>query len=155
MGGYGSMMVECCQNVNTDAHEEGELMVAESKCSTETRGGGSTKFAAGKGCDEFDWYEEPESSSDEPRICCKALTAQCMACGQGIEVDEFCAKEGNENYPGCARMCCKAMTASCLACSKGLKVDEFCAMEGNEKVVGCDQKGAACKVLDEAACKNN
>merc|ERR1719281_2395808 len=153
--GYGSMMVECCQNMSA-VHEEGKMMVAESMCATEKRRGGETRFEAGKGCDEFEWYESTESSeSDEPRICCKALTASCMACGKGIEVDEFCAIKGNENYAGCPRMCCKALTASCMACSKGVSVDEFCAMEGNDKIAGCDQKPAACQVLDEAACKKN
>jgi len=29
----------------------------------------------------------------KPRPCCKAMTAECLACGEGIPIKEFCIKE--------------------------------------------------------------
>eukprot|EP00947_MAST-08B_sp_MAST-8B-sp1_P004238 g4238.t1 len=35
-----------------------------------------------------------------PKLCCRALTAKCMACSQGIKVEDFCAKVKNM-FRGC------------------------------------------------------
>ena len=41
---------------------------------------------------------------EKPRVCCRAFTAQCMACQEDISVDEFCAKK--PSFLGCrARQC--------------------------------------------------
>lgn len=37
--------------------------------------------------------EEPKPDSDEPVICCEALTAKCFACKAGLSVEEFCKKK--------------------------------------------------------------
>ena len=36
-----------------------------------------------------------------PKICCKALTAKCMACAAAVTEEEFCAKEENKMIFGC------------------------------------------------------
>ena len=38
---------------------------------------------------------------DEPRFCCRAFTAQCLACNAGMSVREFCKKRRNKDISGC------------------------------------------------------
>ena len=59
----------------------------------------------------------------KPKMCCKAMTASCLACAADMSVSEFCAK--NPSTVGCPspRACCMAMTAQCLACVDGISVD--------------------------------
>ena len=35
------------------------------------------------------------------RGCCRALTAECLACSKGQSVEQFCADEANKNVLGC------------------------------------------------------
>jgi len=43
--------------------------------------------------------EESMSPAGPPRACCRALTAECMACSQGISVQEYCIS--NPDTTGC------------------------------------------------------
>lgn len=36
-------------------------------------------------------------------MCCKAMTPKCLACAQGISVEEFCASKKNKRYVQCQR----------------------------------------------------
>lgn len=40
-----------------------------------------------------------DSPTDTPRACCRALTAECLACNADMTVEEFCAR--NEQVIGC------------------------------------------------------
>lgn len=41
-----------------------------------------------------------QNESEEERICCQALTASCLACAEGVSVEEYCAE--NPDTQGCA-----------------------------------------------------
>ena len=101
-------------------------------------------------------------ASSPARICCLAMTAECLACGYGIDVEEYCSKEPNtvgcplsnnpvpvESFnpepspmlrgaksPSPPQSCCKAMTAQCLACTEGMTEKDFCAKYA--ETVGCE-----------------
>jgi hypothetical protein len=76
-----------------------------------------------------------------PEACCKAMTAECLACSAGKTKEEYC--EGTPTTVGCETdtggdeppMCCMAMTAECLACSAGKTKEEYC--ERMPTTVGC------------------
>ena len=103
---------------------------------------------------EIETQKEKEQS-EKPRVCCRALNAQCLACAEGIAVDDFCAIPKNSKISGCkpastieddsqkdgdnnpVPVCCKAKTAGCLSCQQRISVVEFCAVRKNEKVAGC------------------
>jgi len=79
---------------------------------------------------------EERMTKRQPRACCMAMTAECMACTEGLTVEEFCSKpELAATAAGCPRApaqpqpraCCMAMTAECMACSENLTVEAFCA----------------------------
>merc|ERR1711959_443143 len=40
---------------------------------------------------------------DEPRFCCRAFTAQCLACDAGMSVRKFCKKRKNKDISGCEK----------------------------------------------------
>ena len=40
--------------------------------------------------------EKIQDLEDNATLCCKALTKECIACGRGLSVDEFCAKYPNK-----------------------------------------------------------
>ena len=40
---------------------------------------------------------------DEPRFCCRAFSAQCLACDAGMSVREFCKKRRNKDISGCEK----------------------------------------------------
>ena len=47
------------------------------------------------------YTESSDNSPNTPRACCYANTAECLSCGAGISVDEYCRR-----YPrtiGCER----------------------------------------------------
>jgi len=89
------------------------------------------------------------------RACCRALTAECMSCSQGLTVEEYCEKNKGTKVIGCPKpepvdktspiapvvdpkppvVCCLAMTASCLSCSEGVTVNEYC--EKKPQTFGC------------------
>lgn len=33
--------------------------------------------------------------------CCRALTAECLACSMGVSVKDFCSKPENKDVVGC------------------------------------------------------
>ena len=40
---------------------------------------------------------------DEPKFCCRAFTAQCLACDAGMSVRKFCKKRRNKDISGCEK----------------------------------------------------
>jgi hypothetical protein len=76
----------------------------------------------------------PPTLDDDGIVCCRALTAPCLACSAGVSVEEYC-----DQNPGVAEcfvvpdeeedfmVCCMAMTASCLACQERVTVEQYCA----------------------------
>merc|ERR1711959_480259 len=40
---------------------------------------------------------------DVPRFCCRAFTAQCLACDAGMSVRKFCKKRRNKDISGCEK----------------------------------------------------
>jgi hypothetical protein len=80
------------------------------------------------------------------KICCKAMTAGCLACARGVSKDAFCADAKNKGVVGCEpieppTVCCKAMTADCMSCAAGVTVAEFCAKMPTAN--GCKMDGPA------------
>jgi len=73
-----------------------------------------------------------------PKICCKAMNAQCGSCSAGITEEEFCRI--NPKMAGCdaPRICCQAMNAQCESCKAGTTKEEFC--RSNPKMAGCEAK---------------
>lgn len=49
--------------------------------------------------DETETENEEESEDDEPVACCMAMTADCLACSAGLDVDDYC--ESNPETIGC------------------------------------------------------
>jgi len=110
-----------------------------------------TKQPEGKtmeGCEEFCKKKknrdvpgcEKYHKGDGGKGCCKANTADCLACSEGKSVERFCKKKRNRDVPGCEKKgCCKANTADCLACSKGKSVKRFCKKYKNRDVPGCEK----------------
>jgi hypothetical protein len=45
--------------------------------------------------------EEPE---DEPEMCCMAMTAECMACAEGVNLPRFCRKNKDLYVEECAEV---------------------------------------------------
>eukprot|EP01063_Lacrimia_lanifica_P025737 TRINITY_DN336_c0_g1_i1.p2 TRINITY_DN336_c0_g1~~TRINITY_DN336_c0_g1_i1.p2 ORF type:complete len:207 (+),score=85.26 TRINITY_DN336_c0_g1_i1:45-665(+) len=81
---------------------------------------------------------------DTPRICCEALTAECLSCSEGITEEEYCAK--NPDTVGCPKPCCYALTAECLSCAEGITEEEYCAE--HPETIGCAtplKEGDVCK----------
>jgi len=70
------------------------------------------------------------------KICCKAMTAECLSCSAGSSVEEFCS--ANPTTSGCPKICCQAMTAQCLSCSADSTEEEFCSV--NPTTTGCPKK---------------
>ena len=87
--------------------------------------------------------------------CCRALTASCLSCTEGVSVDAWC--EDHPETVGCGGLlggivgmfssraaaasldpmvCCMAQTASCLACTSGEPIAEFC--RNHPDMAGCD-----------------
>merc|ERR1719483_1445574 len=122
-----------------DVHNgELESMVGESQCPVEQRMGGGTRFASGscleiealaqKETEETD-SSEPELPTEEPRICCRGFTIECVSCTLGFEADEFC--DNMPQHELCAEeeeICCEAMTVDCLACKAGVDPETYCTM---------------------------
>lgn len=76
------------------------------------------------------------------RVCCMAMTVDCLACADGITEQEYCSK--HPGTVGCtAQACCMAATAECLACSDGTSVQEYCSK--HPTTAGCPQP--CCKAM--------
>jgi len=88
------------------------------------------------------------SAGGKPRqMCCRALTAECLACSQDVTVETFCAKLRGAHFPGCEQVstaCCKEKNAVCLACEEGKSVEQFCHEQGkNLDIPGCEEDAAS------------
>ena len=74
---------------------------------------------------------------EEKRMCCKAMTPECLACDLNISVEEYC--KNNPDINGCEKytekICCEAMTPECLACDLNISVEEYC--KNNPDINGC------------------
>merc|ERR1740121_3193869 len=96
------------------------------------------------------------SCLEPPKPCCRALTADCLACSAKQTVEEYCAE--NPDTVGCSQPCCRALTADCLACSAGQTVGEYCAESPD--TVGCSEdllqvvakRHETCNVGDHVPC---
>jgi len=145
--------------------------VAASKCAL-TRCADGYTCVEGKGC-----------VLDAPRICCKAMNAQCLSCSAGVSVIDYCRKNPRTagcpiiepmcalirceagtvciEGKGCVKkpeppVCCKAMTAQCLSCAAGVSIDEYC--KENPRTAGCKTTTTPprpCPVMDMLVCPNN
>merc|ERR1711998_107978 len=72
----------------------------------------------------------------------RAYNAECMACEEGLTVDEFCESHKEHNFPGCGIVdddntttCCDDLEANCVSCHIGYSYDMFC--EEFSFVPGC------------------
>lgn len=88
------------------------------------------------------------SAGGKPRqMCCRALTAQCLACSQDTTVELFCQKLRGAHFPGCektATTCCKEKNAVCYACREGKSVEQFCHEQGKSlDIPGCEEDAAS------------
>merc|ERR1712051_108925 len=94
--------------------------------------------------------EEKDEKKKPIDACCRAMTADCLACEAGVPVEEWCT--GYPHQEGCLTFapaaaedkeekkkpidaCCLAMTADCLACKAGVPVEEWCT--GHPHQEGC------------------
>lgn len=66
--------------------------------------------------------EEEEVSSR----CCKANTAECLACSVKMSEAQYC-KEHPKTIGCRPQRCCRALTPECMACRAGKSVEEYCS----------------------------
>lgn len=69
-------------------------------------------------------------------ICCKAMTATCLACAAGLTPHEYCNLHSDTD--GCKTghtECCTDNTAECLSCEAGMNREMFCKI--NPELVVC------------------
>jgi len=86
---------------------------------------------------------DPPPIEDGPPMCCMAFTASCMACAQGVSMEEYCSS--HPDTVGCPKrapdiepkLCCKALSASCMACIEGVSQRHFC--RHNPATPGCEE----------------
>jgi len=79
----------------------------------------------------------------EPKACCEAMNAECLACKAKTTVAIFCQRNKDKDVDGCKKTaettkkpvvatpaCCKALTPACKLCAiaakAGLTVDAYC-----------------------------
>eukprot|EP00941_MAST-03F_sp_MAST-3F-sp1_P003132 g3132.t1 len=67
----------------------------EVECSDSPHGVEEKELAGETGC--------KIGRTENPAMCCMALTASCLACKVGLTKDEFCARNENKNVDGCER----------------------------------------------------
>jgi len=93
----------------------------------------------------------PDLDLGQQVMCCKALTADCMACGQGVSTAEYCKTHprtaGCDQASGGGGMCCQAMTADCLACKHDVSTEGYC--QNNPDTAGCDSTGGGEKTYGD------
>jgi len=106
--------------------------------------------------------EDGAPSAPAPQPCCKALTAACLSCVEGVSEEEYC--EANPDTVGCEASgavetgdavddptpCCMALTADCLSCSAGVTIQEYC--EANPDAIGCEGDPTPCCMALTADC---
>jgi len=90
---------------------------------------GPTCCAEGYTCEyESQWHSQckPKSLLLEPVSCCQAVTAECLACRQGISVHEFCNAPDHSNVHGCeAVLLAQERQAVAVARTKGRRQQRF------------------------------
>merc|ERR1712072_1024266 len=95
-------------------------------------------------CPSEEEEEGEEEEEDKPKGCCKALTAQCLACVQGVSQAEYCEEKpkivGCKPPPEDPKVCCDAIIASCEACKAGVPEKEYCSR--NPRMNGCSWRDA-------------
>merc|ERR1712117_493990 len=86
----------------------------------------------------------PTTALPGGQMCCRAQTADCLACSAGVPEEKYC--QDKPKTTGClatapalpgGQMCCEAMTADCLACSAGVSVEKYC--QDKPKTAGCPE----------------
>ena len=61
----------------------------------------------------------PLLAPSKPDVCCKALTAECLACGAGVSVEEYCSLESNKDKAGCKIDLCSNTVCPQDVCADG------------------------------------
>merc|ERR1719204_584352 len=104
--------VACCNDSGTGSRPDCLSAVtfdeANAKCQSKglrlcTRNEIEEGKAEGTGC-SFDAYLQWTSTpcgytppEPETRVCCRAMTADCLACADGITIDEYCKKKSRNS----------------------------------------------------------
>lgn len=75
------------------------------------------------------------------QVCCMAFTPSCLACAEGLSVEQWCITHNDDNLGNLCRLssavtsippiapervCCTAFTPSCLSCVEGLSEVQWC-----------------------------
>ena len=63
------------------------------------------KFIVGMSMDPYKVLGKRDSIVEEPTVCCAAMTAECLACSQGISKTDYCLK--NPDTTGCSSVMSK------------------------------------------------
>jgi hypothetical protein len=91
-----------------------------------------------------------DTTTTAPPICCKAMTAACMACENGVTEEEYCAS--NPSTQGCATKACPAdcnswfdgcNTCTCNNGAVGACTRKFCATPDEPKCLDTTTAPAA------------
>lgn len=93
-----------------------------------------------------------------PKVCCMAMTAECLSCSESKTPEQFCADPAKARMAtDCdmyikqvapPRPCCMSMNAECLACSANMTPKEYCSIPDNfEMAVDCDAYAPPPKVI--------
>lgn len=86
-------------------------------------------------------FDGKDCSVEPQKMCCQAMTADCLACKADLTAAEFCAQ--NPKINGCAqhlppppkKPCCQSMEIACLSCQADLTESAYCKLYPN--VEGC------------------
>ena len=84
---------------------------------------------------------------EEPRMCCDALIAECMACSEGVSVEAYCAD--NPSTLGCVDDAAEVPSCAAIQCPVGSD-----CIDG----VGCvaaKASGTACTMEYNPVCGEN
>jgi len=149
--GFGSMMVPCCLEVKQKSKTE---CLQDVSATVPVVGGavGWRSQCPASAAAAHMWIKEDNSGNySQPhmvaqnRACCKAFTAECLACVANISTEEYCAQPGHADVLGCEqkqeqdlKVCCLALTADCLACAQHTTAERYCAHPDHADVPGCE-----------------
>ena len=67
--------------------------------------------------------------------CCRAITAECLACSLNLSIEDYCKK--HPFTAGCEKTCCTATIATCESCRLQQTIHEFCIQWPSYP--GCDE----------------
>ena len=94
--------------------------------------------------------KNPSTSGCAKYNCCKANTAECNSCKEGISEEEYCKKAPSDFFgpvQGCEKYnCCKGNHARCNSCKEGLSEEEYCKKSLPRVPPGCFREGC-CKSI--------